>query len=194
MRNRPKRLTPAAFVNVNAVMAKYACRAKLAGIGLGASTNALAAGWVSRNAAIGGGAGAPGPLAATARKNARTSSPVRAGNPLWEGAMISVWTCSARWNRTAIACGLDPFGSLSGTVGMPDGVENRTVIGVDGRAAWGARVKSAAPGAGTNVPAYIMPLACTGRNPGWTPPDSVSSTASRSVMRVLATAKAPERG
>src|SRR5262249_36975683 len=71
---------------------------------------------------------------------------------------------------------------------------NRTVIGVDGRAAWGARVKSAATGAGTNVPAYIVPLACTGRNPGGTPPDSVSSTASGSVMGVLATAGAPERG
>src|SRR5262249_62116060 len=96
--------------------------------------------------------------------------------------------------RTAIGWGLDWCGSLSGTVGMPDDMENRTVIGVDGRAAWGARVRSAAPGAGTNVPAYIVPLACTGRNPGWTPPDSVSSTASRSVMRVVATAKTPESG
>jgi hypothetical protein len=36
---------------LNAVTAKYACRAKLVGIGLGASTNAFAAWWVSRNAA-----------------------------------------------------------------------------------------------------------------------------------------------
>src|SRR6516162_3325320 len=69
-------------------------------------------------------------------------------------------------------------------VGMPDDRENRTVTGVDGRAAWGARVRSAAPGAGTNIPAYIVPLACTGRNPGWTPPDRLSRTSRRSLMSV----------
>jgi hypothetical protein len=39
-------------------------------------TNARAVGCVARNAAMGGGVGAPGPLAATARRNARNSSPV----------------------------------------------------------------------------------------------------------------------
>src|SRR5262245_26957007 len=77
---------------------------------------------------------------------------------------------------------------------MPDDTENRTLIGVDRRAAWGARVRSAAPGAGTNMPAYIVPLACTGRNPGWTPPASESSTASRWVIRAVATTKTPEWG
>ena len=73
-------------------MAKYACRAKLDGIGFGASTNAFAAGWAARNATMGGGVGPPGPLAAAARRNSRNSSPVRVGNPLCEWAMMSVWT------------------------------------------------------------------------------------------------------
>ena len=82
-RNRPNRLCPSAFVNLKAVTAKYACRAKLNGIGFGASTNALADGWEARNATMGGGEGAPGPLdATTARMNSRNSSPVRVGNPL----------------------------------------------------------------------------------------------------------------
>ena len=59
MRNRPNRLCPSAFVNLNAVMAKYACRAKLVGIGFGASTKAFAVGCAARNATIGGGSGCP---------------------------------------------------------------------------------------------------------------------------------------
>ena len=39
---------------------------------------------------MGGGVGAPGPLEATAWKNSSNSSPVRAGNPLNEWAMMSV--------------------------------------------------------------------------------------------------------
>jgi hypothetical protein len=108
---------------------------------------------------MGGGVGAPGPLAATARRNSRNSSPFRAGKPLCEWAMMSVWTWSARWNRTAIACGLAPAGSLSATVGTPADSENRTVTGVDGLVACGARVSLTAPGEGVNVPEYIMPLA-----------------------------------
>ena len=101
-----------------------------------------------------------------------------------EWATMSVWTWSPRWNRTDIPCGLDPFGSLSAIVGTPADRENRMVTGVDGRVAWGARVRSATPGAGVNVPAYMVPRAWAGRNPGWTPPDSRSRTASRSGMRV----------
>src|SRR5271165_2255412 len=108
---------------------------------------------------MGGGMVAPGPLAAAARRNSRNSSPVRVGNPLCEWAMMSVWTWSARWNRTAIACGLAPVKSLSATVGTPADNEKRTAIGVDGRAACGARVRFAAPGEGVNVPEYITPLA-----------------------------------
>ena len=78
---------------------------------------------------------------------------------------MSVWTWSARWKRTAIPCGLATCGSLSGAVGTPAASENRTVTGVDGRLACGARVKPAAAGPGVNVPAYIVPLACAGRNP-----------------------------
>ena len=73
--------------------------------------------------------------------------------------MMSVWTCSARWNRTAMPCGLAPIGSLSATLGIPADSENRTVTGVDGRAACGARVSFAASGEGVNVPEYITPLA-----------------------------------
>jgi hypothetical protein len=79
---------------------------------------------------------------------------------------MSVWTWSPRWNRTDIPCGLDPFGSLSAVVGMPDPSVNRTVTGVVGRAACGARVRSAAPAAGVNVPVYMVPRAWAGRNPG----------------------------
>jgi hypothetical protein len=56
-------------------------------------------------------------------------------------------------------CGLAPLGSLSATLGMPADAENRTVIGVDGRAACGARVSCAASREGVNVPEYITPLA-----------------------------------
>src|SRR3954451_15605576 len=121
---------------------------------------------------IGGGSGAPGPLAATARENSRSSSPVRAGNPLNEWAMMLVWTCSARWNRVAIPCGLDPSGALSATAGRPDEAENLTVTGVEGREECGPLVNSAASGEGTNVPENITPLAWTGRKPGCTPPES----------------------
>ena len=89
-----------------------------------------------------------------------------------EWAMMSVWTCSARWNRVAIPCGLDPSEALSATVGMPDEAENLTVTGVEGRDACGALVNSAASGEGTNVPENITPLAWTGRKPGCTPPES----------------------
>ncbi len=65
----------------------------------------------------------------------------------------------ARWNRTAIACGLDPFGSLSPIVGIPAEIEKRTVTGVDGLTACGALVSFAAPAAGVKVPEYITPLA-----------------------------------
>src|SRR4051794_23923624 len=66
--------------------------------------------------------------------------------------MMSVWTCSARWNRVAIPCGLDPSGALSAAAGMPDEAENPTVTGVEGREACGALVNSAASGEETNVP------------------------------------------
>ena len=121
---------------------------------------------------MGGGVGAPGPLAAAAWKNSSNSSPLRAGNPLNEWAMMSVWTWSARWNRVAIPCGLDPSGALSATVGMPPDAENRTVTGVEGREACGALVSLAASGEGVNVPENITPLAWTGRKPGCTPPES----------------------
>jgi hypothetical protein len=42
-------------MNLNAVTAKYAWRAKLVGMGLGVSTKTLAAGCAARNASIGGG-------------------------------------------------------------------------------------------------------------------------------------------
>src|SRR6516165_3672378 len=114
-------------------MAKYACRAKLVGIGFGASTKTFAAGCEARNATMGGGLGLPGPLAAAARMNSRNSSPVLVGNPLCEWAMMSEWTCSAKWKRTAMPCGLAPMGSVSATHGVPADNENRTAIGVDGR-------------------------------------------------------------
>ena len=44
MRNRPWRLTPTALVNLNDATAKNASRAKLVGIGFGASTNRCAFG------------------------------------------------------------------------------------------------------------------------------------------------------
>src|SRR5262249_40041773 len=134
-RNRPNRLWPVELVNLNAVTAKYACRAKLVGMGLGASTKALAAGWEARNETMGGALGAPGPLATIARNNPRNSSPLRTGKPLRECPMMSVWTWSPRWNRTAIPWGLDASGLLSAAVGTPDVSENRTVTGVEGRMA-----------------------------------------------------------
>ena len=106
-----------------------------------------------------GGLGAPGTLATTARKKSRNSSPFRTGNPLCEWPMISVWTWSPRWNRTAIPWGLAASGSFSAAVGIPDVSENRTVTGVDGRLAWGARVSFPASGEGVNVPAHITPRA-----------------------------------
>src|SRR6516164_6215762 len=81
-RNRPNRLWPVELVNLNAMTAKYACRAKLVGMGLAASTKAFAVGWEARNETMGGGLGAPGPLATTARNNSRNSSPLRTGKPL----------------------------------------------------------------------------------------------------------------
>jgi hypothetical protein len=72
---------------------------------------------------------------------------------------MSVWTCSPRWNRTAIPCGPEALGSLSAAVGTRALNENRTVTGVAGRIAWGARVRSAAPGAGVKLPAYMVPRA-----------------------------------
>ena len=56
-------------------------------------------------------------------------------------------------------CGLAPIGSLSATLGIPADLENRTVTGVDGLAACGARVNFATSGDGVNVPQYIKPLA-----------------------------------
>ena len=56
-------------------------------------------------------------------------------------------------------CGLAPVGLLSATPGMPADAENRTVTGVEGRAACGARVSFAASSEGVNVPEHITPLA-----------------------------------
>src|SRR6516162_6683046 len=90
-------------------------------------------------------------------------------------------------------CGLAPIGSLSAAVGIPADSENRTVTGVDGRAACGARVRFAASGEGVNVPEYITALACTGRNPGWIPPDNLSRVARRSGMSVDDMTESPDR-
>src|SRR5207244_749452 len=43
-------------------------------------------------------------------------------------------------------------------------------------------VSFAASGDGLKVPVIISPLAWAGRTPGWTPPDSLSRTSSRSVV------------
>ena len=88
---------------------------------------------------------------------------MRTGKPLVEWAMMSVCACSPRWKRMAIPRGPDRAGSLSGMVGRPVESENRTVTGVDGRFACGARVSFAASGDGVNVPEHISPLAWAGR-------------------------------
>src|ERR1041385_3763620 len=54
-RKRPCRLAPLELVNLKAVPAKKASRAKLVGIGLGASTNRFAFGWAARKAPIASG-------------------------------------------------------------------------------------------------------------------------------------------
>jgi hypothetical protein len=99
------------------------------------------------------------PLGWEKSQNSINSSPLLAGNPLNEWAMMSVWTWSARWNRVAIPCGLDPSEALSATVGIPPEAENRTVTGVEGREACGALVSVVASGDGVNVPENITPLA-----------------------------------
>ena len=109
MRYRPNRLAPRSLVNRNAVTPKYVSRAKLAGGGLGACTNASAAGCAPRNRSIGdgpaAGALAAAPVAAIARSISRNSSPVLVGNPSVPCATMSVWLCSARLNRIAIPGG-----------------------------------------------------------------------------------------
>jgi hypothetical protein len=78
-----------ALMNLNEVTAKNASRAKLVGIGLGASTKRRAPGCAARNAPSA--SGLPAPAAAAARRNSRNSSPVRTGKPLVEWATMSVW-------------------------------------------------------------------------------------------------------
>src|SRR5207249_3117412 len=78
--------------------------------------------------------------------------------------------------------GPDRCGSLSGIVGTPVESEKRTVTGVDGLPAWGARVSVAAAGDGVNVPEHINPLAWAGRKPGCSP-DSASRAPSNCSAR-----------
>ncbi len=66
----------------------------------------------------------------------------------------------------AMPRGPDRAGSLSGMVGTPVASEYRTVTGVDGRLACGARVSFAASGEGRNTPEHMSPLAWAGRKPG----------------------------
>src|ERR1700739_3752217 len=111
---------------------------------------------------MGLGEGTSGPLVVAARRNSRNSAPSRVGKPSVEWLTISVCTCSARLNRMAIPRGL-ASGELSGMVGIPVELENRTVTGVDARVMCGALVSFVAPVDGLNVPLTIRPLAWAGR-------------------------------
>src|ERR1700757_2397026 len=163
------------------VTPKQVSLAKLEGLGFGAWTKASAAGCAPRYCSTGFGDGTSGPLAATARRNSRNSSPVLVGNPSVEWLTMSVCTCSARWNRMARPRGL-ALGSLSGMSGTPVELENRAVTGVEARVMCGALVSDTASGSGVKVPESMVPLACAARKPGCNP-KSVSNCLSKSWLR-----------
>lgn len=64
-------------------------------------------------------------------KNSRNSAPVRVGKKSTEWLMTSVCLRSPRWKRIAIPRG-SPLGSVSGMLGIPVELENRTQTGVLG--------------------------------------------------------------
>src|SRR5260370_42198547 len=100
MRLRPYWLTPLELVNLNAETAKNDSFAKLVGMGLGACTNARAAGCVPRNCSMALGCGPAGSVAMSALRKSRKPSAVGEGKVSTEGATVAIWTCASRWKRT----------------------------------------------------------------------------------------------
>ena len=98
--------------------------------------------------------------------------------------MMSVWTWSARWNRVAIPCGLDPSGALSATVGMPAEAENRTVTGVEGREACGALVSFGRVGRGGERPGEHHALGMDGPEAGMHSPGKLIEQTERSLPAI----------